>query len=93
MPNGNGAIRRVSPSEDLTTTIDAEPADLHDARVAACKACGVIGRWRYLGFADPYLVEVNGGFGLVRRQDGTGPPTDGLGEPTLRHRGPVFPAV
>jgi hypothetical protein len=88
-----GAMRWVSPSEAPNTTIDADVADLHDAHVAACEACGVIGRWRYLGFVRPSLVEQNGGFGLVRRDTGTGPAPDGVVGSSPQNLGPVSPGM
>jgi len=55
-----GALRSITNESICETT----PDDLHDAKVAACQACGTVGEWWWRGIRPRSFVERNGGFGL-----------------------------
>jgi hypothetical protein len=71
---GDAAFEDATPSE-LSVTLLEEKNGGTATQARPCEACGAPGPWELIEFASAFEVDVNGGFGLVRKTErATAPP-------------------
>jgi hypothetical protein len=61
-----GALRSVKVDDQDGEIEDVRAEDVHDAKVAVCEGCGVVGEWVWVGVVNAESVRLNGGYGFVR---------------------------